>query len=107
MNIFPIAVSIVTGFGTGILYGLFFLLQCKKRVLRSSSDTEQPLKRRYNTAVIYSALRILTLFALWCFLLRSPLNHLILVLVSFLTAFWLVIIKDKAKTYDRRACSER
>ena len=107
MNIAPIAVSLITGFGFGILYGLLFLQQCKKRVLPSSDTTHHPLKRRHHAPIIYSALRIIALLTLWCFLLRSPLNHLILVLVSFLTAFWLVILKDKAKTYDRRACSGR
>src|SRR5271163_607894 len=110
MALYPVAVSLIIGFSTGIMYGLFFLLQSKKRVQSFSETTissSQPLKRYHSSFVLFSALRVLTLFTLWYFLLRSPINHLILVLVSFFTAFWLVIFKDKAKTYDRRACSER
>lgn len=99
MELYTVVLSLITGFGVGALYGLFFLLQARRRV-------SPPTERYYPSPFTYALLRMITLCLLWFFLLRSPSINLILVLVSFLTAFWLVILNDKA-VYDRSACSGR
>ncbi len=109
MELYTVALSLIIGFSIGIIYGLFFLLNGKKRVLIPTQDSHNPRshKRHYLSFLLSSCMRITTLIILWYFLLRSPTIHFILVLVSFITAFWLVILKDRAKTHDRNTRSDQ
>ncbi len=93
MTLYSAILSLVTGIGTGILYGLFFLLQ-KRRVLFSRESISE--KRQFSSALLFSFARIITLALLWYYVLLSPSINFILLLTSFLGAFWLTIFTKRA-----------
>jgi hypothetical protein len=91
-----INVSIVFGFLAGLIHGLFFFLQ-RRRVL------SVPFKKSHvvGQSALFTLAR-LVLFAVFLgFLLRYTEINLILFMVSFFGAFWLIILNTKAQPYGR------
>ena len=88
------SISVITGFISGLLYGLFFLLQRRRAfsfsVADGSSDRFIVLK-----AVLLAVARILFLTLFLAYLLRYYKINGISFIISFFCAFWLVIINTR------------
>ncbi|HSW73636.1 MAG TPA: hypothetical protein VLG71_00610 [Candidatus Limnocylindria bacterium] len=80
--------SLIAGIISGLLYGLFFVIQ-RKRALALTATT---LSKIMIITTLLSALRIVILCGAWYLLLLStPINFIILG-TSFLGAFWLIVL---------------
>lgn len=89
---YTISISIIGGCILGYIYGLFFLHQ-RKRVFLLPSDT--PLYKHYIVTLISTLGRVGILIFLWYHILLSPTINFILLLSSFLGAFWVTILMRK------------
>lgn len=103
MNITPLnfILSLVLGAATGILYGFSFFAQGLKPPSDRERTPQEIRKRRFVSFFLFSSLRILLIGCLWYYILRTGVVSIILVMLSFLASFWVVIIKRKARHYDR------
>jgi hypothetical protein len=94
MNSFVGAHLITTAMGiaAGLLYGLFFVIQQKRALFSSAQATIK--KSLIDMALIGARLLICALFLYR--VLLSPSINFILLLISFLGAFWLIILSKRA-----------
>jgi len=91
MNFFHFAISIITGSFLGITYGLLFLHSRRRALLNNA-----PSAKKMMFSFAYSALRIVLIALVLFYLLRLDSIKLIILLPSFLVAFWILILLKKA-----------
>jgi len=89
MTLFSVILSLGTGSGIGIVYGLFFVL-AQRRVFQANTPVHPALP------VLNTLFRLLLLTITLAILLRIPSLDPAIVLGSMLVTFWLVILKHKA-----------
>lgn len=92
MSIYSTLISLSGGCILGFIYGLFFLHQ-RRRVFSLPSDT--PAYKQYIVTLVAAVGRLGILVFLWYHILLSPTINFILLLSSFLGAFWVVLLKQK------------
>lgn len=92
MTIYSASLSLIAGLILGTCYGLFFLHQ-RRRVFLLDPNT--PLYQHYILTVLSSIGRLMLLVLIWYYLLLSPAINFILLLSSFLGAFWVTILTQK------------
>ena len=93
-------VSFGIGIILGILYGLSFLFQKKRGSLFSRSSPPYSLMSIIAHALFFFVIRIGFLALVLYYLLRWPSINFILVVLGFLGAFWVIIIKSKASFHE-------
>jgi ABC-type multidrug transport system permease subunit len=101
MTPLSVFLSFVLGGLTGTLYGFSFFAKGLKPPSEKETNPQQLRNRRFLFFFLFSSLRILLIGCLWYYILRTQLVSIILVMLSFLTSFWIVIIKRKARQYER------
>lgn len=87
--------SILIGTLIGFIYGLSFLGQRKKALSHYSKLESIDISKIHAKIFLLSILRIVCLLFFIFYLLRLKSTNLIIVLIFFLLAFWLVILKDE------------
>jgi len=90
MSAHVVILSIVVGLFTGLLYGLFFVAFGRRALNSEKSSTKSII---FSSAL--SSLRMLSLAILFFYLLRLDSINFIILLQSFIVAFWIVIIKKR------------
>ena len=91
MNLFDYLTSCLIGATVGLLYGYYFLYNN----LTHSTETAN-LKKRSLSYGLQGFIRIVLICGLfYYFILHTNTARTILILLSFLTAFWCVIINKK------------
>ena len=93
MDLSSLVYSVILGAGAGVLYGYSFLSH-KNKVLESMKNFS-PRARSFLFFILHSLVRLGLLAFFWLYVLRTPSLHIILVLASFLGAFWTVIMQKK------------
>lgn len=96
MNFLSICISASFGTMLGLLYAWLFTFS-KKQMLQNHRGVQSILVRIVHTG----ALRIVLFGVSIYFLLRAPMITPILVLLSFLGAFWAVIMIKKVRCNER------
>jgi len=101
MSVLQQFISIAIGLSAGIIYGFSFFAQGFDPPKKQEKTSKDIRKRRFTSFFLFAFLRILLIGCLWYFVLRSSSTSIILVLLSFLASFWFVLIKKKARRYER------
>lgn len=94
MILTSLIISLTAGSGIGLLYGLLFLY----------------LKKGARTLIqyiIFTLCRFLFLTVAAFYILRLPSIAPVILVLSFITTFWLIILMYKAFFYERRWTSNR
>ncbi len=89
MNHLVLIYSIGTGLLVGGMYGMLFAYQ---HILPA-----EPHQLNIVRSSLLSVVRLLSLAALWYFILKSPLLNSILILTVFFVSFWTVILAVKGR----------
>lgn len=85
--------SLIIGTITGLLYGLSFLT--RKKALWFYDEPGSSVNRIYIKILLFSITRLLCFAFLFYYLLIFRSTSLIMILLSFVMAFWLVILKSE------------
>lgn len=84
--------SLIVGFLIGLFYGYSFVLQQRSIFfLQSTSYTSSKI-----IVILLFLSRVCLIGLCSLFILRSSIINSILVILTFVTAFWLIILKKKA-----------
>jgi hypothetical protein len=94
MQLHDIFLSTALGLIIGFFYGLSFVLQ-RRRVLLYFSTPAPSFNKRFS-AFIFAAMRVAFIALVAYYLLPIQSINFILVMLTFLVAFWLVILNEKA-----------
>jgi predicted neutral ceramidase superfamily lipid hydrolase len=86
--------STLTGFSSGLLYGLIFMVQ-DLFIPYEKTSLSKIKKQKFISFFSMATFRIVLAALLWHYVLRSKSLNIILVLISFLVGFWAVVIKKK------------
>ncbi len=92
----PFFISIIFGISMGYFYGLSFVMQ-QKRVFFIS---QRHHKKQFILSFCFSVGRLLLLFGCLSFLLHYSAIHSILLGISFMGAFWFIILNKKAYSHE-------
>ena len=87
---------LMLGLTIGLVYGLSFDTH-QRRVLRSGTHTSTLIKH----LLLLMVMRLALIIPCFYYLLRLPQIHSILVLITFIAAFWLVLFYKKAQVHDK------
>lgn len=91
----PLISSLIIGCVTGLIYGFFFVETRRKTLSLATAKADQ--RKKIIIASVIGTLARIALVIFLCFhLLQSTLINSILLLISFVGAFWLVVLKKKA-----------
>lgn len=94
---FSFFISIGLGAVVGYCYGLFFITKQKKAFFIQQFHNK---KRQFISFFCFSVGRFLLLCFFLGYVLRSSMIHSILLLISFIGAFWFIILKKKVYFHE-------
>lgn len=102
MTFFEFISTTVIGIITGSFYGCYFLKNNLKSQCLDTCSIKKARNQLFMSSVFFAFIRIMLICGLfYYFILHSSTARTILVLLSFLTAFWCIIIKKKVCSYGR------
>ena len=97
MNSLQTILSLALGAVAGIIYGISFMPKGFNFVPHEQSNIKKVRQKTFVTFFFFSALRILLIGSLLYYILHTGTLNIILVVLAFLTSFWFIIIKKKAR----------
>jgi len=95
-------ISLVIGSLLGFLYALFFIYERKRTILALRNDDSCTKMSCVGRNMLHSIVRLLFLLLTFFFVLKTLRVNVMLMLFSFLTTFWLVIIRRESEKHGRR-----
>ena len=92
----PFFISIIIGISVGYFYGLSFVIQQRKSFFIQQFHR----RRQFIFSFCLSIGRLLLLCGCFGYLLHSPAIHSILLVVSFMGAFWFIVLNKKVYPHE-------
>lgn len=93
----PFFISIIIGISIGYFYGLSFVTQQKRAFFIQKFHR----KKQFIFSFCLSIGRLLLLCGFFGYLLHYPAIHSILLIVSFMGAFWFMVLNKRVYPHER------
>jgi len=92
----PFFISVIIGISIGYFYGLSFVTQQKRAFFIQHFHR----KKQFILSFCLSIGRLLLLYVCFSYLLHYPAIHSILLVISFMGAFWFIVINKKVYPHE-------